>query len=170
MVAGLVDCLKKTTAGGGFKALYQGFGVSVQGIIVYRGAYFGFYDTAKVICWSCLHARGRRFCLFHLATQVAIDRQASQCWFVIVMVSAAQQGDMQATDHAVAYAGGSFQGREDCQHFCKVGRGSDRHGCCWHLLIPLRHCQASPHDAGESAPLYCLMSNNTACLEVCKLR
>lgn len=28
-------------------ALYQGFGVSVQGIIVYRGAYFGLYDTAK---------------------------------------------------------------------------------------------------------------------------
>lgn len=28
-------------------ALYQGFGVSVQGIIVYRGAYFGMYDTAK---------------------------------------------------------------------------------------------------------------------------
>lgn len=49
-----MDCLKKTTAGGGYKALYQGFGVSVQGIIVYRGAYFGFYDTAKVISWSCL--------------------------------------------------------------------------------------------------------------------
>lgn len=43
-----MDCLKKTTARGGAKALYQGFGVSVQGIIVYRGAYFGFYDTAKV--------------------------------------------------------------------------------------------------------------------------
>lgn len=28
-------------------ALYQGFGVSVQGIIVYRGAYFGLYDTAS---------------------------------------------------------------------------------------------------------------------------
>lgn len=32
---------------GGVGALYQGFGVSVQGIIVYRGAYFGMYDTAK---------------------------------------------------------------------------------------------------------------------------
>jgi len=27
--------------------LYRGFGVSVQGIIIYRAAYFGFYDTAK---------------------------------------------------------------------------------------------------------------------------
>ena len=29
---GLIDCLKKTTARGGPIALYQGFGVSVQGI------------------------------------------------------------------------------------------------------------------------------------------
>jgi len=28
-------------------SLYQGFGVSVQGIIVYRGSYFGLYDTGK---------------------------------------------------------------------------------------------------------------------------
>lgn len=27
--------------------LYKGFGVSVQGIIIYRAAYFGFFDTAK---------------------------------------------------------------------------------------------------------------------------
>ena len=27
--------------------LYRGFGVSVQGIIIYRAAFFGFYDTAK---------------------------------------------------------------------------------------------------------------------------
>lgn len=44
---GLVDCLKKTAGKGGPLALYQGFGVSVQGIVVYRGAYFGLYDTAK---------------------------------------------------------------------------------------------------------------------------
>lgn len=43
---GLVDCLSKTVRGGGFMSLYQGFGISVAGIIVYRGAYFGFYDTA----------------------------------------------------------------------------------------------------------------------------
>jgi solute carrier family 25 (adenine nucleotide translocator) protein 4/5/6/31 len=44
---GLVDCLTKTAGKGGPLALYQGFGVSVQGIVVYRGAYFGLYDTAK---------------------------------------------------------------------------------------------------------------------------
>ena len=37
----------KTAKAGGPLALYQGFGVSVQGIVVYRGAYFGLYDTAK---------------------------------------------------------------------------------------------------------------------------
>eukprot|EP01025_Chloroclados_australasicus_P016609 TRINITY_DN1836_c0_g1_i3.p1 TRINITY_DN1836_c0_g1~~TRINITY_DN1836_c0_g1_i3.p1 ORF type:complete len:373 (-),score=46.79 TRINITY_DN1836_c0_g1_i3:293-1411(-) len=43
---GLWDCISKTAKNGGVGALYQGFGVSVQGIIVYRGAYFGLYDTA----------------------------------------------------------------------------------------------------------------------------
>ena len=31
----------------GFKGLYLGFNVSVQGIIIYRAAYFGCFDTAK---------------------------------------------------------------------------------------------------------------------------
>jgi solute carrier family 25 (adenine nucleotide translocator) protein 4/5/6/31 len=43
---GLVDCLTKTAKRGGVGSLYDGFGVSVQGIIVYRGSYFGLYDTA----------------------------------------------------------------------------------------------------------------------------
>jgi len=44
---GLIDCLTKVTKNTGIGSLYQGFGVSVQGIVVYRGAYFGLYDTAK---------------------------------------------------------------------------------------------------------------------------
>jgi solute carrier family 25 (adenine nucleotide translocator) protein 4/5/6/31 len=43
---GLGDCLIKTTKGpGGVMALYNGFGVSVAGIIPYRGVYFGMYDS-----------------------------------------------------------------------------------------------------------------------------
>jgi len=43
---GLADCLRKTATGpGGFLALYNGFGVSVAGIIPYRGVYFGMYDS-----------------------------------------------------------------------------------------------------------------------------
>jgi len=45
---GLIDCITKVVKSGGVFALYQGFGVSVQGIIVYRGAYFGLFDTAMV--------------------------------------------------------------------------------------------------------------------------
>merc|ERR1712217_719332 len=44
---GLVDCLMKTTAGGGFFSMYNGFGVSVVGIVAYRGPYFGIFDTLK---------------------------------------------------------------------------------------------------------------------------
>merc|ERR1711896_47454 len=45
---GLTDCLVKTTKGPkGFLSLYNGFGVSVAGIIPYRGVYFGLYDTAS---------------------------------------------------------------------------------------------------------------------------
>merc|ERR1712023_331658 len=43
---GLGDCLKKTAKGpGGFFGLYNGFGVSVVGIIPFRGTYFGVNDT-----------------------------------------------------------------------------------------------------------------------------
>jgi solute carrier family 25 (mitochondrial adenine nucleotide translocator), member 4/5/6/31 len=45
--SGLANCLTTIAKRSGPGALYQGFGVSVQGIVVYRGAYFGLYDTAK---------------------------------------------------------------------------------------------------------------------------
>jgi len=44
---GLIDCLKKNVKSDGPLGLYRGFSVSVQGIIIYRACYFGFYDTAK---------------------------------------------------------------------------------------------------------------------------
>mmetsp|Transcript_20857 Transcript_20857/g.57857 ORF Transcript_20857/g.57857 Transcript_20857/m.57857 type:complete len:321 (+) Transcript_20857:229-1191(+) len=45
---GLGDCLVKTARGpSGFIGLYNGFGVSVLGIIPYRGVYFGLYDTMR---------------------------------------------------------------------------------------------------------------------------
>jgi len=42
---GLADCIKKTVASGGIGALYNGIGVSIVGIIPYRGVYFGLFDT-----------------------------------------------------------------------------------------------------------------------------
>ncbi|XP_016099940.1 ADP/ATP translocase 1-like [Sinocyclocheilus grahami] len=56
---GLGNCLTKIIKSDGRKGLYQGFNVSEQGIIIYRAAYFGIYDTAKadimysgtIDCW-----------------------------------------------------------------------------------------------------------------------
>ncbi|KAF5923355.1 hypothetical protein HPG69_006524 [Diceros bicornis minor] len=44
---GLGDCIMKIAKSDGIVGLYRGFGVSVQGIIVYRASYFGAYDTVK---------------------------------------------------------------------------------------------------------------------------
>jgi solute carrier family 25 (adenine nucleotide translocator) protein 4/5/6/31 len=45
---GLADCLVKTASGEqGILGLYNGFGVSVIGIIPYRGVYFGLYDSLR---------------------------------------------------------------------------------------------------------------------------
>jgi len=46
---GLVDVYKKTLASDGIQGLYRGFVISCVGIIVYRGCYFGFYDSLKPI-------------------------------------------------------------------------------------------------------------------------
>jgi len=46
---GLLDVYKKTLASDGIAGLYRGFGPSVIGIIVYRGLYFGLYDSLKPV-------------------------------------------------------------------------------------------------------------------------
>jgi solute carrier family 25 (adenine nucleotide translocator) protein 4/5/6/31 len=44
---GLVDVYKKTLASDGIAGLYRGFVISCVGIIIYRGLYFGIYDSVK---------------------------------------------------------------------------------------------------------------------------
>ena len=46
---GLGDCLNQIVKKDGVLGLYRGFVVSLYGIIVYRAAFFGGYDTAKGI-------------------------------------------------------------------------------------------------------------------------
>ena len=46
---GLIDVYRKTFKSDGIPGLYRGFVISCIGIIVYRGCYFGFYDTLKPI-------------------------------------------------------------------------------------------------------------------------
>ena len=48
----MVDCMKKIMKADGLSGLYQGFAISVFGIIVYRAAFFGFYDTTKAMMFE----------------------------------------------------------------------------------------------------------------------
>jgi len=44
---GLVDVYTKTLKSDGIQGLYRGFSISAVGIFIYRGMYFGLYDTLK---------------------------------------------------------------------------------------------------------------------------
>merc|ERR1719174_3521515 len=46
---GLIDVYKKTLKSDGIQGLYRGFVISCVGIFIYRGAYFGLYDSLKPI-------------------------------------------------------------------------------------------------------------------------
>jgi solute carrier family 25 (adenine nucleotide translocator) protein 4/5/6/31 len=45
---GLIDVYAKTFKSDGFAGLYRGFMVSCTGIVIYRGFYFGLYDSLKI--------------------------------------------------------------------------------------------------------------------------
>merc|ERR1711914_57463 len=46
---GLIDVYRKTLASDGIQGLYRGFVISAVGIFIYRGFYFGLYDSLKPI-------------------------------------------------------------------------------------------------------------------------
>jgi len=46
---GLIDVYTKTMKTDGIQGLYRGFNISCVGIIVYRGLYFGMYDSLKPV-------------------------------------------------------------------------------------------------------------------------
>ncbi len=46
---GLLDVYRKTLASDGIAGLYRGFVISCAGIVVYRGLYFGIYDSLKPV-------------------------------------------------------------------------------------------------------------------------
>ena len=45
--SGIVDCYVKTIRADGLRGLYRGFWISCSCIFIYRGLYFGLYDTLK---------------------------------------------------------------------------------------------------------------------------
>ncbi|KAL4584134.1 hypothetical protein LXL04_008724 [Taraxacum kok-saghyz] len=47
--SGIFDVYRKTLETDGIRGLYRGFGISIVGITLYRGMYFGLYDSLKPI-------------------------------------------------------------------------------------------------------------------------
>lgn len=65
---GLLDVYRKTIASDGVAGLYRGFVISCVGIIVYRGFYFGLYDTLKPILLGKDASLGASFLLGYAVT------------------------------------------------------------------------------------------------------
>jgi solute carrier family 25 (adenine nucleotide translocator) protein 4/5/6/31 len=65
---GLVDVYRKTLQSDGIVGLYRGFVVSCVGIVIYRGIYFGLYDTLKPMMLGEDAGRMYFFCLFIIHT------------------------------------------------------------------------------------------------------
>lgn len=53
--SGLIDVYKKTLKSDGFVGLYRGFNISFVGIFVYRGLYFGLYDSVIPMIGDDVH-------------------------------------------------------------------------------------------------------------------
>ncbi|CAK63739.1 unnamed protein product (macronuclear) [Paramecium tetraurelia] len=49
---GLMDCLGQIIKTEGFTVIYQGFGISLLSVFVYRALYFGGYDAGKIAIWG----------------------------------------------------------------------------------------------------------------------
>jgi solute carrier family 25 (adenine nucleotide translocator) protein 4/5/6/31 len=60
---GLFDVYKKTLASDGIQGLYRGFVISCVGIFIYRGLYFGLYDTLRPILLGEKGSAGASFFL-----------------------------------------------------------------------------------------------------------
>jgi len=68
---GLLDVFKKTIAADGVAGLYRGFVISFVGIFVYRGLYFGLYDTIMPLFPEKSTNLGTRFAVGYCVTVVA---------------------------------------------------------------------------------------------------
>jgi solute carrier family 25 (adenine nucleotide translocator) protein 4/5/6/31 len=70
---GTFDCIMKTakSAGWGKGGVYNGFAVSCVGIVLYRGAYFGIYDTVSDVDWMKGAGFMKKFALGYAVTVTA---------------------------------------------------------------------------------------------------
>lgn len=65
---GLIDVYRKTLKSDGIVGLYRGFVISCVGIVVYRGFYFGLYDTLKPMLLGDDASLALSFCLGYAVT------------------------------------------------------------------------------------------------------
>ena len=70
---GTTDCIMKVFRSDGLMGLYRGFSVSVQGIIIYRASYFGFYDTIRASFLP--DPKNTSFLISFIIAQVRFDMQ-----------------------------------------------------------------------------------------------
>lgn len=68
---GLLDVYSKTFKSDGVAGLYRGFGISIFGIIIYRGFYFGLYDSLKPILLGDSSNFAANFMLGYIVTMAA---------------------------------------------------------------------------------------------------
>jgi len=68
---GLVDVYVKTLKSDGIQGLYRGFTISAVGIFIYRGMYFGLYDTLKPLILGADAGVGLSFILGWAVTVTA---------------------------------------------------------------------------------------------------
>jgi len=94
---GLFDVYKKTIASDGVAGLYRGFVISCVGIIVYRGCYFGFYDTLKPMVLGEDSGLLLSFCLGY-----AVTVSAGLCSYPIDTI---RRRMMMTSGEAVKYSG-----------------------------------------------------------------
>ncbi|CAF0873133.1 unnamed protein product [Brachionus calyciflorus] len=94
---GLIDVYKKTLYTDGIAGLYRGFVISCLGIFVYRGCYFGLYDTLKPIL---LGDNTNMFILFTLGYAVTIVSE-----LVSYPVDTIRRRMMMTSGQAVKYKG-----------------------------------------------------------------
>lgn len=82
--SGLVDVYRQTLKSDGIAGLYRGFVISCVGIIVYRGFYFGLFDTIRpllpenspfIVTFSVGYAvTGNLYIIYHIFPDISYLR------------------------------------------------------------------------------------------------
>lgn len=68
---GLADVYRQILAQEGIRGMYRGFAISCVGIVVYRGFYFGLYDTTEPMIKKFSDNFAVKFCLGYVVTVTA---------------------------------------------------------------------------------------------------